>query len=211
MPIDCRLLEGLCHDAQAFGIKALMWKCLQFKRLDPENHCVVAYLGYESDCTEQGIAQHLIQKIGRPSTRRLNTEVLNHRGVIRMLLTSPSTSTMIVEPYVCRSQVLLGKSATFLYEGNRRGRLIDLSDDAWLKVLAMACDEVIEDMQQDQGSTNLPALKAEAHWALKAGVIFDASCCIIHVLNRVKNSCEDVVTSVGKQHSLGLWDPHMST
>jgi hypothetical protein len=104
------------------GLLALLARCRAFRQLtsrDTQHFVILAYT-HESDGTAQGIAQHLIQRIGRATSRRLSAEVLNQQGYLHITLgitTDGQTETATMEHrWVAPSVAMLGKSA-FCPEG----------------------------------------------------------------------------------------------
>jgi hypothetical protein len=66
--------EELGHELQQHGFYSMLWRCAKWKKLHRGNGVVLG-IRFESDCTAQSLGQYLLQRIGRPSKRRLKTEV----------------------------------------------------------------------------------------------------------------------------------------
>lgn len=189
---------------QEDGLATLLLKCALFRAAAKGKHQVVISVSYELDSTCQSISQALIQKVGRATTRRLATEVLNHSCVISAALMSPDQlPTYVEETFFLPSLILKGATAEFIAAAMQRG--VPLAQPRFFEALAQAADQLVVNVRSDMGSNNMRAIK---HFAEVIGVDAQSSCfettaCELHVCNRIKAQVDDIVESVGKLYSIG--------
>ena len=128
-------------------------------------------LDFESDSTTQSVSEHLMNLIGRPSKRKLATEVINMSCRVRVTaLCDGDIAFELEHTYLCGSLALLGKTAPFILEAWMRRLPIGFSEMKWKSALYAACDCFIVDFHQDQGSNNEPPLKHMAHDILQHSI-----------------------------------------
>lgn len=176
-------------------------------------HVVIVCYSHESDATSQGMAQHVIQRIGRASRRRLQTEIINQRGSFRISLRRVSRETGEVvasadlqQAWHSMSTAVLEKTAPFVLCALQRGMAFDLGGPlwpAWRKALEASVDCLVVDQRTDKGSNNAPALRHLAAQVLEATpVICDMSVCELHVLSGLRSSIPSLKHDIGKMYSL---------
>lgn len=195
---------ALVLDCQQDGLRHLLWQCAQFKAQSSKNR-VVAYVLQDIDGTKQDLAILRLQRLGRPSARRVGVEVLYQSCKLHLMLCSGDETAILEESFICRPLASSGKTAPFVVKAIEMCKPFDLEDEQTLQALACATDVVIEDLRCDKGSNNIPALRhfaATLESNLSTG-ISDNTCCEVHVLHKVKTSSPDTVAIVGKLFSLG--------
>jgi hypothetical protein len=201
---------NLTKSLQSTNLGKLLCKCAMFRALASDNADHVVSLGYshESDSTQQQVAQHLIQRFGRPASKRLPTEVLNQRGTLTALLTrvdKQGGEVLSEQKLTCdwhsQSVVLLGKTSGFILRALELGMPFKLGTaewDDWSLAIAVASDVLVVDQHGDKGSNNMPAFKDIAcSFADVRSTANDMSPCEIHSLQAVKNSVAEVKADVG--------------
>jgi len=206
--VKIQRLQTFCMDImktmQARGFLAMLFKCALFRALRPGVNKVLIGITYEMDGTTQSIAQFLLTRIGRPSRRKLATEVHNHGAEIHVTLISETEKIEFSEPCHCSSLVMVGKSSRFIAGAMRDGLPIDFENPYMRNVLALAADVIHVDIHSDLAKTNMPPI---VHFLSLVDEmpngLADHTCCEIHVANRIKASVKDLVTNVGKMYSLG--------
>lgn len=198
-------ISDLISEGQRRGILNLLYKCASFRVSGPGRQVVLG-IRYEMDGASQSISQALIQRLGRPTSRKIATEVHNHSCHLEVLLLSPDQQpTKISETFIMAPLAMLGKTAHFVAAAMQRG--IPLLDPEVMRVLPVSVDALVVDVHADLGSSNLPAMR---HYAdildkdLRGGsAFFDTTCCEIHVTNRIKSQITELSRNVGKLYSLG--------
>lgn len=189
---------------QQDGLATLLLKCALFRAAAKGKHQVVISVSYERDSTCHSISQALIQKVGRATTRRLATEVLNHSCVISAALMSPDElPTYVEETFILPSLILKGATAEFIAAAMQRG--VPLAQPRFFEALTQAADQLVVNVRSDIGSNNKRAIK---HFAEVIGVdaqssCFDTTACELHACNRIKAQVDDIVENVGKLYSIG--------
>jgi hypothetical protein len=206
----------LVKDLQECGLACALLKCTLWRQSAPRGlkHLVVLGHSHENDSTTQGMAQHLIQTLGRPARKRLATEVMNQRGgLVFWLSVIEVASDQVVEEskfryhWHSRSTVVLGKGSPYIVRALELGMPFAFGDSdshsLWSRALTEGADAVILDQHGDKGSNNLPAFKHLAwKWGSLANAYADASCCELHVLQGIRNRVCDVQQHVGRMYAL---------
>ena len=169
---------------------------------------VILSYRHESDATSQKIAQKGIQRIGRASSARLNTDVMQQRGRLCFLIGQVSEDEVLgyhwtSDPWDSKSIVVMGKTAGFTTRALELGFPFDLHNKelhaSWAKLMTAACNVTIIDHHGDKGSTNLPAYKhiTDKYFDEIPCTINDVTNCELHVVQVVKNSVAEVKDQVG--------------
>jgi hypothetical protein len=206
----------LALEAQDTGLAKLIWQCAAFRQNAEPGMIHIAVLGvsFESDSTTQKLAQHLIQAVGRPAKRRLDTEVVNQRGVVRICLMKVhratgkiADETIFSVDWHSRSCVIMGKTAPYILKAFEKGLPFEWEHvdrrAEWFDAMVDAFDVRILDIHCDKGSSNGPAVRHVASvFCEVAGNMADASCCELHTLQHIKNSLPEVKRHVGRMYSL---------
>lgn len=205
----------LCLTLQREALQEFLHKAALF-RLSSTGavaHVVILAYSHESDSTAQSVAQHVLQTLGRPSRRRLPTEVVNQRGSFRFLLRRVCKDTGAVLDAVCGSEAwhaksvcVLEKASGYIAAALMRGMPFDLGDELWDKwsaAVSVACDAFLVDQRTDKGSNNGPALR---HVAAVVGevpaALLDMGVCELHVLNGLKSTIPLAQFDIGKMFAL---------
>ena len=207
--------SSLAYASQVDGLADILKKCAIFRASSNQSWLNVVIIGFshESDSTHQSVAQHLIQKVGRPASKRLATEVINQRGNFAFLLMrcNRQTAAIIHEEWFrfdwhCFSVVILEKTAPFIRRALQLGMPFQLGEDewdTWNDALVAACDTLVIDQHGDKGSNNAPAFRDLACVVGEMGKSMnDISVCEIHVLQGIKNSVQEIKFDVGKMYCL---------
>lgn len=199
------------------GIQCFLQKCVVWRRSSHVELKCSVHLKYEhqSDATEQSIAQHVIQKVGRPASKHLKSEIMQQRGriVCILLATNPLTGATIEKRKVtllchCFSLCMLGKSATFITRTLEECVFFmqggEEAFDAWCILFVAALDSFTFDQLGDKGANGLPAFRHLAMNFKDIGVIAlrDISSCELHNLHGVKVLPKIVKSDVGKMYCL---------
>ena len=196
---------------QKCGIYTLFYKLALIRALRDEHgrqkFFVIFGLNGEGDGTSQSIAQHLLQRLGRPTRRRLSTEVFRqyYGFSFEILDRDGNVVYSSIESFNAPPYALIGKSAPFVLEAIRRGIPIKIWESHWKHILHYAVDTFSLLMTTDMGSNNLPALRDMA-WHIESEHpkgLFDHGSCGIHDESKVRNGITDVVTNVGRMYGLG--------
>lgn len=177
-------------------------------------HIVVVAYGHESDTTSQSLAQHVLQLFGRATRRRLATEILNQRGVFKLVLKRVDgesgevvDTTETTQHWHSYSYAILDESSPFIAEALTRGMPFDLGGplwESWQLALQAGCDAVIVDQRADKGSNNRPAIKHIIGTIGELGIsLCDTTVCELHVINGIKSSAPNLRTDVGHMFALG--------
>jgi len=128
-----RLVAFAADLVQALQSKQLLHflrKCAWWRHSSAREERNIVIIGYshESDGTCQQIAQHRLQVIGRPSSQRLPTEVINQQGTFRIRLARVAARTgeildtaLFTEPWHSTSCVVLQKTSPFILAALERG------------------------------------------------------------------------------------------
>lgn len=207
----------LCLTLQKKHLALFLQKCAWFRMsCGPSvQHVVVLGYSHESDGTSQAISQRVLQSIGRPSSQRLPTEVVNQQGSFRARLLRISRETgevcdetSLTEPWQCTSLVVLEKTAQFVLRAMQQVFPFDMSQpgwpEAWGELLVSACDRFVVDQHCDKASSNAPALKHIACCLAEVApcTLHDTSVCELHVLHNLKCGGPGTKKDVGKMFSL---------
>jgi hypothetical protein len=122
----------LYTDLRDGGLLRFLNKCALWRKCSSSSvsHIVVMSYSHESDGTTQSIAQHVIQRIGRPCSKQLSTEVFNQRGTLhaRFLIVDTASDELLHEQkwsqdWDSNSCVMLGKTSTFILAALQRACL----------------------------------------------------------------------------------------
>jgi len=196
----CATLAGV---AQRHGLIRLFYLCARFKAYSPR-HVVSLCISHEFDSTKQDMALEQIQRLGRPSRRRIGCEVMFQHCVLHIVLHSGDEECIFSERWLMSPLVMLGKTAAFVAKCVELRKAIDFTDTDAVKAVKTAVDSVVEQIRCDKGTPNLPAIR---HFAsiLEENVdngIYESTNCEVHVTNRLKNAAKGVPSIVGKLFSL---------
>ena len=196
--------SSLVLECQKHGLARLLWQCARFKAGSHQNS-VVLVVSHEQDSTKQNIAMSVLQRVGRPSQRRLGVDVVFQSCMIYVSLATRDESVVVQEGWVCKPLVALGKTAAFVAKAVEMCKPFDLENESVLKAIAASTDAYVEDVRCDKGKNNLPAMRHLANLVETSCPhgLADASCCEVHVLHRIKTSAKDMSAMVGKMFALG--------
>lgn len=204
-------MANLLEDLSVQGLLCVLRNCALLRKLPDKDvqHQVFLGLAHESDTTSQTLAQHAIQRVGRPSAARLATEVLQQRGTFYLTLARVNRRTgelldrcNVSVPWPAKPVVLLGKSAPLILKGLSLGMPFDMCGlqwEAWAGALAAATDSALLLQVGDKGSSNFPAMRHIAAVRRETTkYIRDLSPCELHNLQNLKNMSVSVKQVVGR-------------
>ena len=168
------------------------------------DHCVIISVSHEFDSTKQMMAHRLLQRLGRPSTRRVQVDVMYQSCKIFVCLSTAADTCFIAEQWICRPLAVLGKTAPFIVKCIELCKPFKLDEERVVTAMALAADMVIEDLRCDKGASNYPCLRHFGAVLEEAALtaMFDTSNCEVHVLNKVKNHVRQIKVMVGKLYSM---------
>jgi len=172
------------------GVMAMLYKCALFRQQEPGINQVILALDFEGDGTSQKIGQYLLQLVGRPSRRRLATEVIAQAGRIAVsLLREGDEIDTIQEDIICEPYAIMQKTGEFVEAAFQRACPLKLEDPMWRQAIRASCDAFLVMRRSDMGSNNLPSVKHTAH-VIESDYpygMFDFFMCLIHVLNWIRS------------------------
>ena len=175
-----------CHK----GFLAMLWSCASFRNSHPDN-LVILGLDFESDGTTQCLSQELLQRVGRPTRRKLATEVMAQSGRICIqVIQHGEVQYTHWEDLISSPFATMGKTAPFVVAAFDRGFGINFASPAWRSAFRAAANRLVLNFRSDLGSNNAPAQRHFAATVQENYVhtLYDTTACEVHVCNRIRTA-----------------------